>query len=608
MTISEKRKKRLHKFEKAIFKSSQLLAKLQRRNSNFGWIRFSVFLIGLVLFFSLFFLNLKTISLLSLIPSIVLFIVITILHNRTIREVSIVRKWIEIKKSYLARALLDWQNIPVEKIFSQTDISPIEIDLDLTGTRSLHQLMDFSKSTEGSQLLRKLLIENPQNRNEIIQRQNLVNELLNLSHFRDKFLLTNSLSAKQDLDTDSLLNWLAGFEKTGQLKKMLIILGLMCATNFVFIMLAILGIVPTFYLYTTFFYFVAYNFNSKLIKSFSSDAEIINDQLKKVIGVLSFVENYKFGIHKSLSDLCSPLSGKEKSPTKQLNKLNSVLSLLSMRTNPAIWMFFMLLCPIDYYLAYRIEVYKKGIVKNLPIWLDVWHKLEAFVSIANFAYINPDYSFPTIGEENKLKFTTKEMGHPLISHEKNVTNNFTIDNIGNISIITGSNMSGKSTFLRTVGINICLTFIGAPVYARYFSLSRVRLFTCIRISDSVIDGISYFYAEVKRLRELLDDINVPDEIPILFLIDEIFKGTNNIERLQGSRAIIKVLSTKNGSGLISTHDLELVKLAEEIPSIYNYHFREEVLDKVMLFDYKLKKGPCPTTNALKIMKANGLPI
>ncbi|MCX6170425.1 MAG: hypothetical protein NTX65_13850 [Ignavibacteriales bacterium] len=568
----------------------------------------SVFLTGLVLYLSLFFLNLKTFSLLSLIPSIGLFIVITIFHNRTIYAVSIIRKWIEIKKSYLARAILDWQNIPAEKIFSQSDISPIEIDLDLTGPRSLHQLLDFSKSTEGSQLLKKLLIENPHGRNEVIHRQNLVNELLSLSHFRNKFILTNSLSAKDDINTEALLNWLAESEKTNQIKKMLIILGLICAANLVFIILAILGIMPTFYLYTTFFYFVSYNLNSKLIKASSSEAEIINDQFRKVIGILSFIENYKFGARKNLSDLCSPLSGKTKSPTKQLNKINSVLSLLSMRSNPVVWFLFMLICPIDYYLAYCVEVYKKGIVKNLPIWLDVWHKLEAFVSIANFAYINPDYSFPRIGKDNKLEFTTKGMGHPLINHEKNVTNNFQIHDVGDISIITGSNMSGKSTFLRTVGINISLAYSGAPVYAESFSLSMVRIFTCIRVSDSVIDGISYFYAEVKRLRDLLDKIEIPNEIPILFLIDEIFKGTNNIERLQGSRAIIKVLADKNGSGLISTHDLELVKLAEEIPSISNYHFREEVLDKIMLFDYKLKNGPCPTTNALKIMQANGLPI
>ncbi|MBA4406488.1 hypothetical protein C0389_04365 [bacterium] len=608
MIISEKQKKRLHEFEKTISKSLQILEKLQRRDSNFGWIRLSIFLIGLIFFFTFFFLDLKTISLLNLIPFTILFIAFTIFHNKTIQAVNKVQRWIEIKKSYLARANLDWQNIPAEKTFSRNDVSPIEMDLDLTGPRSLHQLLDFSKSSEGSILLRKLLIERPQNSNQIIHRQDLVKELLSLSHFRDKFLLVNSLSSKEELDTNSLLGWLARSEKTSKIKKILIILGLICFTNFVFIFLAILGIAPIIYLYTTFFYFVVYNFYSKLIKSSSSDAEIINNQLKKVIGVLSFVENYKFGANKCLSGLCSPLSEKGKSPSKQLNKINSVLSLLSMRSNPAVWMLFMLVCPIDYFLAYRIEVYKKGIVKNLPVWLDVWYKLEAFVSIANFAYINPDYSFSRVSEENKLELSCKGIGHPLINHEKNVTNDFQIREIGNISIITGSNMSGKSTFLRTVGINICLTFIGAPVCADYFSLSMVRIFTCIRVSDSVIDGISYFYAEVKRLKELLDHINMPGEIPILFLIDEIFKGTNNIERLQGSRAIIKVLANKNGSGLISTHDLELVKLTDEIPSISNYHFREEVLDKVMIFDYRLKNGPCPTTNALKIMKANGLPI
>ncbi len=137
---------------------------------------------------------------------------------------------------------------------------------------------------------------------------------------------------------------------------------------------------------------------------------------------------------------------------------------------------------------------------------------------------------------------------------------------------------------------------------RYF-----RLFTCIKVSDSVIDGISYFYAEVKRLKALLDEIE-ESEYPVLFLIDEIFRGTNNIERLKGSSAFIKKLAQTNAIGAVATHDLELVKLSEEISRVRNYHFREEIKEGKMIFDYRLNNGPCPTTNALKIMKLEGLPV
>src|SRR2546429_4615447 len=185
---------------------------------------------------------------------------------------------------------------------------------------------------------------------------------------------------------------------------------------------------------------------------------------------------------------------------------------------------------------------------------------------------------------------------------------FSIHKQGEIDIITGSNMSGKSTFLRTVGINLCLAYAGGPVNASLFQTSLFRIFTCIRINDSVTEGYSYFYAEVKRLRKLLTEVESDNNIALFFLIDEIFKGTNNRERRIGSESYISALVGKKCIGLISTHDLELVTLEENLPDIRNYHFKEDVLDGQMVFDYQLREGPCPTTNALKIMQMEGLPI
>jgi len=175
-------------------------------------------------------------------------------------------------------------------------------------------------------------------------------------------------------------------------------------------------------------------------------------------------------------------------------------------------------------------------------------------------------------------------------------------------MITGSNMSGKSTFLKTLGINLSLAFAGGPVCADHLETSPLRLFACIKVGDSVTDGFSFFYAEVKRLKTLLEELRNEQAFPLFFLIDEIFKGTNNRERLIGSRAYIRALVGQKGFGAISTHDLELTALAEAFPQIHNYHFREEVVDGKMVFDYKIHSGPCPTTNALKIMQLAGLPV
>jgi DNA mismatch repair ATPase MutS len=169
-------------------------------------------------------------------------------------------------------------------------------------------------------------------------------------------------------------------------------------------------------------------------------------------------------------------------------------------------------------------------------------------------------------------------------------------------------MSGKSTFLRTVGINLCLAQAGAPVCASLFEWAWVRLATCIRVDDSLEAGLSFFYAEVKRLKSLLDATTDRAQPPVLFLIDEIFKGTNNRERLIGSRSYISALSQSNGFGLVTTHDLELTDLDKTVPGLRNAHFQETVEAGSLQFDYKLKPGPCPTTNALRIMELEGLPV
>jgi DNA mismatch repair ATPase MutS len=169
-------------------------------------------------------------------------------------------------------------------------------------------------------------------------------------------------------------------------------------------------------------------------------------------------------------------------------------------------------------------------------------------------------------------------------------------------------MAGKSSFLRTIGVNLVLAYAGGPVIAQSFHTSWLRLFATIRVADSLTDGFSFFYAEVRRLSQLLTALQDEGERPLLFLIDEIFRGTNNRERLIGSRAYIQALTKSNGLGAIATHDLELVQLAEETPTLVNVHFRDDVVDGRMIFDYKLHPGPCPTTNALKIMELAGLPI
>jgi hypothetical protein len=610
--ISDLRKTKIHEIKRTIQKISNLLEKTQKLSSKIGWIRFYTFFAGLVIFLLLFFLSFKTESIFALILFSILFVIISSKQNSVLKLIKKYKVWADIKQKHLARVTLNWDTIPPGKVFVNSETSPLEMDLDLTGDRSLHRLIDLSKSAGGSLELRKYFTEHNIDRDEIRKRQSIVKELVSLSHFREKFLLESYLSTKKEIESNSLIEWLEKSNKTNILKKQLRILYALCFVNLLFIGLAILNIVSGIWGITTLVYISYYLFNYKSINTLSVETDILNDELKKVIRVFSFVENYNFGRNKNLESLCAPLRDKSVSPTIELKKINNIVTALSFKQNPFVWSLAAILFPLDYFFAYRLEIYKTQIDKYLPQWLEVRNKLEAFVSIANFSCLNSEYVFPEIksGDKDNLEIslTMEEIGHPLIPHEYKKRNSYETNKLGGISIITGSNMSGKSTFLRTIGINLCLAYAGAPVDAKYFSTGMMRLFTCIKVSDSVVDGISYFYAEVKRLKKLVEEINSNEKYPLFFLIDEIFKGTNNVERLKGSRAMIKLLANKSGAGIISTHDLELVNLAEEISSISNCHFREEIVDGKMAFDYTLRKGPCPSTNAIEIMRLNGLPI
>jgi DNA mismatch repair ATPase MutS len=323
--------------------------------------------------------------------------------------------------------------------------------------------------------------------------------------------------------------------------------------------------------------------------------------------VFAYLESRKCRNTPGLAEICGPFMDKSKRPSTEIRRLGRLAAALGLRTNPILSLLAHLLMPWDFYFTHRLELVKAEIAHQLPRWLDAWHELEALNSLANFAYLNPHYEFPLLTPEMD-QIAARGLGHPLLKPELKVCNDFDLDHDQRIVILTGSNMAGKSTFLRTIGVNLVLAYAGAPVNAGYLQTSLFRIFTCIKVSDSVQDGLSYFYAEVKRLQALLAAAEMDDPLPVLFLIDEIFRGTNSRERLIGSRSYIRRLAHGRSVGLVATHDLELIKLADEIEGVVNRHFREEVRDGRMVFDYRLRAGPCPTTNALTIMRLEGLPV
>lgn len=588
-------------------------AVLKRLSGKYSNYRLLLLAAETAVFFILFFAVSTTSALISIAVFLAAFSVIAHLHNKLDGGIKKLELWIRIKTSNLSRANLEWNNIPVlaysEEEGSPHRLNPIEIDLNLAGEESLHQLINTGTSFQSKSLLKEWLNQSNPSVNEITERQNLIKELAPLSLFRDKLILFSVLSSRSDFDGKMIMKLLNKKDKLPVYFSLLYpVMIVLAPVNILLFLLFLEHIIPAYWGITTLIYIALYILGNREKDRLLDEAEFISDELEKPASVFQFLEEYHYKGSRLLLILCKPFKTSKEQPSVLINKIKNAVGFLRMRKgNPFIWNVIRTFFPVDFYFRLKLGRIKNLISGKYNLWFEIWYKLEALSSLANFAYLNPGYIFPEISESQKIKFGGKKLGHPLIKKGNKICNDFTFNPEGEIAIITGSNMSGKSTFIRTLGINLSLAYAGSVVNAEEFKVSLFNLFTCIKVSDSVIDGISYFYAEVKRLKALLEEIE-KSEYPVLFLIDEIFRGTNNIERLKGSSAFIKKLAETNSFGAVATHDLELVKLSDMILKVKNYHFKEEIKDGKMIFDYKLNNGPCPTTNALKIMKLEGLPL
>lgn len=607
---------RLRVHENQVGRLKNRIEELNRRSDRFAWTRLTIFVAGVALSLVAFYFVGGWLGWPGLAATLVVFNVVAYYHRQVTDSLVRHKIWLKLKTTEIARMKLDWSRIPAVATPLSNPDHPFETDLDLTGPRSLHQLIDTAVTREGSQRLQEWLVDTAPDLTAIRRRQALVSELVPLSLFRDKLFLKATLASK-DLDEQwegkKLLAWLHKHSNSPSLRTLVIGLAALSLLNFVLFLLSRFGLIPNIWVITLLIYVLISFFNSSKVGTLFGDAFALRDGLRKLSAVLQYLETYRYGKHANLKKLCEPILNREERPSVQLRQIARVAAGAAIQRSQLFGFLINLVIPWDFYFAHRLNVCKARIAKYLPGWLEVWFELEALSSLAAFTYLNPDYVFPEFEdsaskEDKTIVFRARELGHPLIPDEQKVCNNFALNDLGEIIIITGSNMAGKSSFLRTLGVNLRLAYAGGPVNAASLQTSLFRLFSCIRVNDSVTDGYSYFYAEVRRLKALLDELERPAELPLFFLIDEIFRGTNNRERLIGSRAYLRALLGKNGVGIVSTHDLELVKLADESAAIKNYHFREDVIEGQMVFDYKLRPGPCPTTNALKIMRLAGLPV
>jgi hypothetical protein len=570
------------------------------------------------------------------------FSAVALYHRKVQDSISRNSLLMEIKRVQIARIRLDWDLIPpTEQLVEQTITEieaehhpeaahPFKTDLDITGERSLRRLLDSAVTTEGGARLQSWLLNTAPDAVVIKKRQLLVHELKGHSLFRDKLQLLSAV-ASQDAEwqlaqrgkqvhwsrqwnSRILVDWIEREAPHDSLLPTVILVSALAALNITLLVLALVELIPHVWPIAFLIYASVMIFKQSRIATAWNELHELEKALGRFSAVFRYLEKRRYRNTPGLGQICAPFLDRRQRPSAEMLKLKGLAAALGLRTNALLWLLVHAFVPWDFYFTHRLELVRKELAHLLPLWLDAWYELEALNSLANFAYLNPHYVFPEVAATNsregsvEISFMAHSLGHPLLKPEVKVCNDFQLDSEQKIVILTGSNMAGKSTFLRTIGVNLSLAYAGAPVNASRMQTSLFRIFTCIRVSDSVQDGLSYFYAEVKRLKALLSATEADDPRPVLFLIDEIFRGTNSRERLLGSRSYIWRLSRLNAVGLVATHDLELVKLAGEIRGVANYHFREEVSKGRMVFDYKLRSGPCPTTNALQIMRLEGLPV
>ncbi|MBC8033289.1 MAG: DNA mismatch repair protein MutS, partial [Chitinophagaceae bacterium] len=290
----------------------------------------------------------------------------------------------------------------------------------------------------------------------------------------------------------------------------------------------------------------------------------------------------------------------------EVKKLKDILDRMDLRLNPIVFIPLNIFLFWDLQQIISLEKWKVRNKDGLLHWFPALAEFEALSTLGNLHLNHPDWVFPEI-DNGGGTFKAAELGHPLIPQNKRVSSSFETSGKPQLALVTGSNMAGKSTFLRSVGVNIVLGTMGAPVCAVACRMSVMRVISSMRIADNLAESTSTFYAELKKLKYIIEAVNRQE--PVFLLLDEILRGTNSLDRHTGSEALINQLIRHSAVGMLATHDLELARLEQQHPAqIHNYHFDVQVDNDELYFDYKLKHGVCKSLNASILMKKIGIEL
>ena len=478
-------------------------------------------------------------------------------------------------------------------------------DMDIFGHASLYQFVNRSTSEMGAAQLAQWLLQ-PSSSNDILARQQAIKELKEKTPWRQQLQAYGKENSIQTNTKNRLEEWLhqptlfLQFKHWQWLQILLpsIILFITAGAIFNFIPMNV------FYGSLLLYGILAYQVN-KIVAP-------LHEQLSKMVNELDTLSLSIYCIEKEnftsplLQQLKQQFAAYKETASKKINRLKKILDRLDMRYN------IVLSAPLNLLLLWNLqqvlalEKWKQEHASEVNNWFDTLGIFEALNSFATLHFNHPAWTFPDLHEKHFFIEATG-LGHPLINENKRVNNFINIEQSAEIMLVTGSNMAGKSTYLRSVGINVILAMAGAPVCAGRFVLSPVQLISSMRIADNLEESTSTFYAELKKLKTVIDKVNNGEKVFVL--LDEILRGTNSLDRHTGSVALIKQLIKKEAAAIIATHDVALAELQKEYPAnIINYHFDVQVNNEELYFDYKLKPGVCTSMNASILMKKIGIEL
>ena len=589
----EQLKNIINTYQDIIKSAEQKLGKAKQQIYRIGTLRLILFvasIAGVIHFWDNGWIVITGVVALTFVP----FLFLVKLHNRLFYQKEYLEKKIEINRQELQAIEYDSSSFDSGEEF----INPAHLysyDLDVFGERSLFQYINRTSTDLGKKRLAAWLNTHLENKAEIEKRQKAVRELAPELKMRQRFRILGLLYKGKSADEEEIKAWADSpsyYRNHAILRALPFIVP---AINIIFITLAIAGIVSGTVPGIIFvgFFLLSFAFSRGITK------------MQALYGKKLQIEEKEY--HSAVLQEIKELVGGDKQTASQaVKKLTALMNALDQRNN--MLMSFVLNGALFWELRQimRIEAWKEKHASELPSWLKAIGEMDAYCSLATFAYNHPEYIYPQI-TSTPFSMEAEALGHPLMNRDKCVCNDIDIAKRPFFIIITGANMAGKSTYLRTVGINYLLACIGAPVWAKRMKLYPSRLITSLRTSDSLTDNESYFFAELKRLKLIIDKLNAGEELFII--LDEILKGTNSTDKQKGSFALIKQFMALQANGIIATHDLMLGTLINLFPEdIRNYCFEAEITNNELTFSYQMKNGVAQNMNACFLMKKMGIAV